>query len=66
MFMKKWWTSIIQHIDYITKLYCKTVYSKTDYVGYLIIKEFGVILCDTDLNYLKDPRSYVMNYNTDF
>lgn len=57
--------NISQHIDYGTKLYWKIVYSKTDYVKFLIIKGYSVILCDTDLNFLKDPRDYVLKYNTD-
>lgn len=57
--------NITQHIDYGTKLYWKVVYSKTDYVRLFLIRGFDIILCDTDLNLLKDPRNYILKYNTD-
>lgn len=65
VFMANKSQTISQHIDYGTKLYWTIVYSKTDYVKSILINGFSVILCDTDLNFLKDPRNYIMKYNTD-
>lgn len=57
--------NISQHIDYNTPLYWKIVYSKTIYVKSFIDKKYDVILCDTDVIFFKDPRKYMLEYNTD-
>lgn len=57
--------NVSQHIDYNTPLYWKVVYSKTLYVKMFIEKKFSVILCDTDVIFFKDPRGYMLKYDTD-
>lgn len=57
--------NISQHIDYNTPLYWKIVFSKTLYVKMFIDKNYDVILCDADVIFFKDPRIYMLKYNTD-
>lgn len=65
VFMSNYNHSISEHIDYNTPLYWKIVYSKTDYVKTFLDNNYNIILCDTDLIFFKDPRKYMINYNTD-
>lgn len=57
--------NVSEHIDYNTPLYWSIVYSKTDNVKLFLEKGYNVVLCDTDLHFFKDPRNYIMMYNTD-
>lgn len=57
--------NIKEHIDYNTPLYWKIVYAKTDHVKFFLENYCNVILCDSDIIFLKDPREYILKLNTD-